>query len=1166
MKKYLLVLFLFPIIGLGQSIEQCYPYVLGSDSVVYCVTDANCYGSCDGQLEINIYGPENPYRFIIGASPDTLSNGTIIDTLCPGTYSILVLDRNNNLVDVKFLDINAPSELVIYSDLVMNPSCHDYNDGSISISTFGNTPFSWNWSNGEITDDISGINSGIYVLTTTDGNSCSRIDTFELINPPVVISTTVSDTLSCIGLCDGTGIVTASNGVAPYTYQWSNGDTNSIATGLCYGVNTIYITDNNDCLDTNEVFIYNPDTLQLGNITIDSSCYNICDGKLSATIVGGETPYYLEWSLNGNIFNTTDTITNDDLCPGNYQIKFTDANDCVDSVIIPLIERDSFIVQDWIIDDSCYNSCTGQIKVQLLNKNNPPFIFDWSNGVNDTAISNLCSDTFNLVIIDNKLCRDTSYYFVGTGDSMYFDSVAVTHNRCYGDENGAISLTNLNGGIQPLYYLWSNSEITSGINSLPSGLYSVTVTDANGCSLDSSNINVSQPDSLFATTSSMGNVSCFGASDGLIDVDIFGGVEPYFISWDMLIPDSTLIDTVPAGEYIYTIIDSNLCTLSDTLIIEEPNELIMSDSLVHILCKGESTGEIHITVTGGIAPYNYSIDNGVTFQSQSYFDNLSAGAYSIIVKDGNNCLLNSPLYNITEPLTILTTSITTPNLLCSGDTGTIILLVNGGTPNYSFLWANGAVSQNLYGIGAGNFSVTILDENNCEVIENITIIEPDMIQSDPNPVITHVDCFGDNTGSINMSIIGGTNTYNYSIDNEVTFQSQSHFDNLGAGTYSITVRDGNDCRYIESITVEEPDLLEVTYVRTHVDCHEGNTGGIDITVSGGTAAYIFDWSNLNSNEDLINIPAGTYELIISDANNCTLSTAIDINEPSEIVFNINTVNLICEGIDGGQISISSISGGTPAYEYSINGVIFQPSANSFDNLSSGNYTIVIRDQNGCMKDSSVILDEPIGYSTIVNLEDVEGCNGDATGSINFSVSGNTPPYSYNWSNGESTSSIYNITAGTYNIEVTDANYCSINYSYVIMEPIAMTLSYTVTPASCAEKYDGSIITFVTGGANPITYEWGNNENTADIYNLQKGTYSLLIEDGNGCTLPLESIEVEFEGYDDCIEIPSGFTPNNDNIHDEWRIGGIDDYPNILVKVYNRWGQEVFSSRWVIFSS
>ena len=123
----------------------------------------------------------------------------------------------------------------------------------------------------------------------------------------------------------------------------------------------------------------------------------------------------------------------------------------------------------------------------------------------------------------------------------------------------------------------------------------------------------------------------------------------------------------------------------------------------------------------------------------------------------------------------------------------------------------------------------------------------------------------------------------------------------------------------------------------------------------------------------------------------------------------------------------------------------------------------------------------------------------------------------------------------------------------------MTLSYTVTPASCAEKYDGSIITFVTGGANPITYEWGNNENTADIYNLQKGTYSLLIEDGNGCTLPLESIEVEFEGYDDCIEIPSGFTPNNDNIHDEWRIGGIDDYPNILVKVYNRWGQEVFSS-------
>ena len=133
------------------------------------------------------------------------------------------------------------------------------------------------------------------------------------------------------------------------------------------------------------------------------------------------------------------------------------------------------------------------------------------------------------------------------------------------------------------------------------------------------------------------------------------------------------------------------------------------------------------------------------------------------------------------------------------------------------------------------------------------------------------------------------------------------------------------------------------------------------------------------------------------------------------------------------------------------------------------------------------------------------------------------------------------------------------YSYLITEPDALSLDYSVTPTSCEEKNDGSITTFVTGGTSPITYFWGTGEATSDIYNLAKGTYSLLIEDANGCSLPLEFIEVNFDGYNGCIEIPSGFTPNNDNVHDEWVIYGLSDFPDVLVKVYNRWGQELFSS-------
>ena len=1154
MKKYLLLILLIPIFSFAESDTV----IVGNDSLIYSYTDASCYASCDGQLQVSVFGPNAPYSFIIGASNDTIANGAILDTLCPSNYSILVLDVGNNLVDIHNVEINAPSELLIYSSLIKNPTCHNESTGLINLATFGDNPFLWSWNNGEITEDIAGLDSGMYVLTTTDGNGCSRTDTFELTNPSEVNSTTITDTLSCIGLCDGEAIVIPSDGVIPYTFEWNNDNTqiNDTANNLCYGVNFVVITDANGCLDTNEVFIVNPDTLQLSNITIDSACYQICDGQLSVTIEGGAAPYLTEWSLGGSIFNTTDTITNNDLCPGDYQLNFTDANGCNSDTLIPLIERDSFVVQDWIIDDSCYNSCTAQITVQLINQDNPPFTYNWSNGGNDTVISNLCSDTFDLVILDNRLCSDTFNFFVEPGDSMYFDSVAVTHNNCYGDEDGVISLINFNGGVQPLYYLWSNSETTPGINSLPSGFYNVTITDANGCSLDSSNIEVSQPDSLFAVPSSLENVSCFGGSDGLIDIDLFGGVVPYFISVNSVIADTNYLDSLSAGAYFYNVVDSNNCEISDTIFINEPDELIISDSLIDVLCKGESTGEIHITVTGGTAPYEYSL-NGGAFQSQAYFDNLSADPYSIIVKDANDCLLNSPLYNISEPSTNITAGLTPLNLLCFGDTGTVVLTVSGGTPPYTYDWGNGVTTQNLIGAGSGYYEVTIFDANDCELADNINVSSPDDIIV--SEVITNLFCFEDGTGEIDISITGGTTPYVLSWSNGETI---SYIDELDANTYTLSLTDDNGCTDSYNYDVEQPDLLEITSIVSHVACFGESNGEIDISVTGGTSPYNFDWSNLTIDEDLLNILAGTYTVTVTDDNNCSTSVSATINEPSDIIYSVSTIDLLCEGEDEGQISISSISGGTPAYEYSIDGSTYQLSTDAFNNLSAGNYTVDIRDQNGCSKNTLVILDEPIGFSTIVtvqNIDEAGSCNGDASGSISFSVSGNTSPYSYSWSNGESTSSIYNLTAGTYSLDLYDANNCSMIYSYLITEPDAISLDYSVTPTSCEEKNDGSITTFVTGGTSPITYGWGTGDATSDIYNLAKGTYSLLIEDANGCSLPLEFIEVNFDGYNGCIEIPSGFTPNNDNAHDEWVIYGLSDFPDVLVKVYNRWGQELFSS-------
>ena len=1164
MKRCILFILFFPFISFGQQSDTV---IAGTDLLIYSYTHASCYASCDGEIEVSVFGTNTPYSFIIGSYNDTLANGSILDTLCAGNYSILVLDGNNNFVDAHYIELNAPSEILIFSNLIKNPECHDESTGLINLSTFGDTPFSWDWSNGAITEDISLLDSGLYILTTTDGNDCSRTDTFELINPVEVTSITITDTLSCIGLCDGSGIVTPSDGVAPYTFLWDDplAQDSSIATGLCYGLNTVYITDANGCLDTNKVFIANPDTLQLSNITIDSACYQICDGQLSVTIEGGQSPYTTEWSFGGNIFNTTDTITSDTLCPGDYQLIFTDANNCSDTVVIPLIERDSFLVQDWIINDSCYNSCTGQIKVQLLNQQNPPFSYDWSNGGNDTVISNLCSDTLSLEIIDARLCRDTFEFFVAPADSMYFDSIAVVHNSCYGDTDGSITVINFNGGVPPLIYTWSDGQITAaaGINTLPSGMYSVNIEDAFGCSLDSANIEVKQPDSLFATPSALVNVSCFGASDGIIDIDIFGGSGTYFISWDISIPDTNYLDSLLSGEYIYTIVDDSLCTITDTLVIQEPDALAISDSLVHVLCNGDITGEIHLTISGGTPPYEYSIDNGVTYQSQNYFDNLSAGAYSIIVKDENDCLLNSPVYNISEPLSKVTAGLTAPNLLCYGNTVTIILNVNGGTPfsgpnPYTYSWSNGTTNQNLNSASAGSYSVTIFDANGCDTTVSITVTSPPLLTS--SFIGNNLLCFQDNSGTIDLTVDGGISSlYTYFWTGPGSYTNTiADPQNLAAGTYNVEVTDANSCIITQSITLTEPDLLAVSSAQTHVDCFGNSTGEIDITVNGGTSPFSYAWSNLATTEDLLNLPAGNYDVTITDINNCNVPASITINEPSDIIDTVTTTNLICNNESEGEILITA-SGGTPGYSFSIDGGTSYQNGSNFTNLQAANYSVYIQDQNGCEKNQLVVLNQPIGFSTVVNIQHIDGCNGDLTGFIDFTLNGNTPPYTFAWSNNESTASIYNLSAGNYGLTVSDANNCEMNYSYVVNEPEAMVLVYDIQLASCEEKNDGAITSIVTGGTLPISYEWGTGESSTSIFNLSKGTYSLYVEDSKGCSLPTEIIEVGFDGFNGCIEIPTGFTPNNDNIHDEWVIYGLIDFPGVVVKVYNRWGQEVFSS-------
>jgi gliding motility-associated-like protein len=297
--------------------------------------------------------------------------------------------------------------------------------------------------------------------------------------------------------------------------------------------------------------------------------------------------------------------------------------------------------------------------------------------------------------------------------------------------------------------------------------------------------------------------------------------------------------------------------------------------------------------------------------------------------------------------------------------------------------------------------------------------------------------------------------------------------------------------------------------------------------------------------------------VITDGNGCIVSDTSTITEPTELIITSSYDNVDCNGAATGSIDITA-TGGTGALSYN-----WSNGSNSEDlnNIPAGNYTVDVTDANGCQESEFFVINQPSPFSAADNVTHVvDTCNGAATGSIDITVTGGTGALSYNWSNGSNSEDLNNIPAGNYTVDVTDAKGCEITYSYLITEPDALLLDYTVKPASCEEKDDGAIYASATGGTLPISYDWSNGEEGQDILDLSKGVYSLQVEDANGCTLPLETIEVNFDGFDGCIEIPSGFTPNGDGIHDEWSIYGLYYFADVVVNVYNRWGQEMYSSK------
>ena len=690
-------------------------------------------------------------------------------------------------------------------------------------------------------------------------------------------------------------------------------------------------------------------------------------------------------------------------------------------------------------------------------------------------VTGISAGTATITFSSANGCQTTA---IVTVDGTPLLTVTPNNIACFGG-SGSVTLS-ASGGTAPFTY-----GATPTTNLAP-GSYTYVATSASGCVSAAVTITITQPQVGLTVTTTQTNVLCFGNSTGAINATPSGGSAPYTYSWSNGATTQNLT-AIPSGSYTVTVTDANGCTATATAVITQPAAaLAATTTQVMIACFGGNTGSVNMTPTGGTAPYTYVWTGGSTVQSAI---GVPAGTYTVTVTDANGCT-TTVTATITQPQAPLTLTNTQTNILCFGNsTGAINLTPAGGTPTYSYLWSNNATTQNLTSLPAGTYTVVVTDANGCTANASVTITQP-QVGLTVTTTQTNVLCFGNSTGAINATPSGGSAPYTYSWSNGATTQNLTA---IPSGSYTVTVTDANGCTATATAVITQPaSALAATTTQVNILCLNG-VGSINLTVSGGTLGYTYLWSNQVTTEDLANLQAGVYTVVVTDANGCVVNaTATVLQSLSQVPVAINNLSgttiLTCANP---VINLQATGGVTYTWT---GGSSVSTAANSF--TLPGQYTVNMIDPNGCPVSQNITLTQNVVLPPVQITNNsgatVIDCN---NATINLSASGGGQ---YAWNNGLGSNVNVSIaTAGTYTVVVTAANGC-VDSSTVIVTVAPTPLITILDTAICSGQSVTLSPTYFPGGAGgTIIWSTAQSTPTITVSPATTTTYNILYN-YNGC--------------------------------------------------------------------
>ena len=907
------------------------------------------------------------------------------------------------------------------------------------------------------------------------------------------INTSVN--VSCFGGNNGSATVTTSGGTTPYAYLWSTGDITTTTSNLIAGSYWVTTTDNKGCLDADTIVITQPlAPLSSTTTSTDNLCFGDSEGSGFVTPAGGTSPYTYLWSP---IPSVNDSI--DNLAIGSYYVTVTDTLGCFTNDSISINQPTLLILALTQTNVSCNGGSNGEAIV-TPSGGTPNYSFLWSNADADSIAGNLAANTFTIAVTDANGCLENGAVII-TQPTLLTGTLSKTNVSCSGGNNGTATIAT-SGGTTPYSYLWSNGDTNPTTNNLIAGTYSVTVTDSLGCNFTDS-ITITQPLPLNFTFTKT-NVSCFSGNDGVASIVVTGGTLPYTYSWNNGDTDSLNTDLI-AGTYILTITDALGCSLIDSVTITEPTVLSSTMVTTNVGCFGGNTGSATVTVIGGTLNYSYLWSNG---QAADNINALLAGTYIVTVTDDNSCSITDSI-TLTQPASGLSLTLTNTNVSCNGgNDGEFVVIPNGGTTPYTYLWSNAdadSIAQNLI---AGNYSVTVTDNNGCTIDSTGIVTEPTPLTTQ---IVNVVNTFcGLANGSALVTATGGTAPYTYLWSNWALTDTIT---NVLAGFYSVTTTDSKNCTQIDTITITDVPNPQVNITSSSdVLCFGGNTGTATATPSLGIPNYTYMWApSGNNTANPTNLMVGTHYVTLTDGNGCTATDSVIIGQPTPLSIIIDSITIVsCFGSSDGQIETSG-NGGTPTYSYNwSNG----DTTSTITNLLSGSYTLTLIDSNNCSVNQVVVVTQSAVLDAFIGLNNDENCIGSEDGNSTVTHLGGTPPFSYSWNTIpiQITMTATNLASGTYSVVVTDNNGCVDTATTIIGSPTPVITNNLPDQTICYGN-NVSLTGTASGGNGNYIYFWNNGigiANPAVLAPLTTTTYLYNAIDQNGCIGTTDTIKINVQ--------------------------------------------------------